>query len=220
MDVGRSFAYVLEDEEWWKKILIGGLLSLIPIVGQFYVLGYVLEAIKNVIDGREVPLPEVLENFGGRIVKGLLLSVIALVYALPIIILVGCPGAALGIFTEQLAESEAAGIIIAVVSVCFGGLGVILGILLGLIMPFAWAKYADTGQMGAAFQIGEIFGMLRNNIGPAFIVLLVSALASFAASLVGSLLCGIGLPFAMLYGQLVMAFLYGSIYRTARDSVL
>ena len=61
MDIGRSFSYILEDEDWWKKVLIGGLLTLIPIIGPFYGLGYLLEAIKNVISGREVPLPEALE---------------------------------------------------------------------------------------------------------------------------------------------------------------
>ena len=37
MDIGRSFSYILEDEEWWKKILIGGLLTLIPVF-TFYFL--------------------------------------------------------------------------------------------------------------------------------------------------------------------------------------
>ena len=63
MDIGRSFTYVLDDDEWWKKVLLGGLLSLIPIVGPLYAIGYVLEVISNVIGGRETPLPEAVENF-------------------------------------------------------------------------------------------------------------------------------------------------------------
>lgn len=93
MDIGRAFSYLTEDQDWWKKVLIGGLLSLIPIVGPFYALGYVIEAMKNVIDRRETPLPEVLENFGGKLVKGIMLSIVIFIYFLPFIIISGCSSA-------------------------------------------------------------------------------------------------------------------------------
>ena len=58
MDIGRSFTFITEDKEWWQKVLLGGLLSLIPIVGQFYAVGYSIQVLKATIEGREIPLPE------------------------------------------------------------------------------------------------------------------------------------------------------------------
>ncbi len=40
MDVGRSISYVFQDPDWIKKILIGGVLSVIPIFGTLVTLGY------------------------------------------------------------------------------------------------------------------------------------------------------------------------------------
>jgi uncharacterized membrane protein len=58
--------------------------------------------------------------------------------------------------------------------------------------------------------------MLKSNIGPAFIVLLVNGLVAFVAMIVGTIICGVGIVFTMFYAQLVMAFLYGSLYRQAK----
>ena len=79
------------------------------------------------------------------------------------------------------------------------------------------ATYAESGQFGAALKVGDIFAMLRSNIGPAVIVLLMNFVAAFAASLVGSILCGIGIFATAVYAQLVLAFLYGTLYRQAKS---
>ena len=89
---------------------------------------------------------------------------------------------------------------------------------MALVQPFAWGKFVETGQFGEAFKFSEILDMLKANIGPALIVLLVYALASFLASMVGSILCGIGLFFTMFYAQLVSAYLFGTLYRQARGA--
>jgi hypothetical protein len=220
MDVGRSFSYVFDDEEWWKKVLIGGLLTLIPVVGGFYGMGYMIQTLTNVIRGREVPLPEATDSFGGKLMKGLLAWVIGLIYALPLIIVSTCAGAGSGIFASVIDDANTAGTVGAVWSACFGCVSLLYGILMGLVLPFALATYADTEQFGDALKLGDIFGMLRENIGPAFVVLLVSILAGIVASIAGTILCGIGLFATMLYAQLVMAYLYGNLYLKAKPAVL
>ena len=92
--------------------------------------------------------------------------------------------------------------------------------MFSLFVPFVWAQYATTEKFGDAFQLGKIFGMLKDNIGPAFIVMIVVGAAGFVASLAGTLLCGVGLIFASFYVQLVSAFLYGLLYNKARTAVL
>ena len=220
MDIGRSFTFITEDEDWLKKILLGGLISLIPIIGQFYLMGYVLETLRNVLQGREIPLPDVTEDFGDKLLKGLLLSVITFIYFLPITLVSSCSGIASSVFADALEESEAAGTIIAAWSGCFGCLSLVYGILVGLLLPYIWSKYAETGQFGDAFKLSEFFALLRNNLGPTIVVMLVSWLASAVAGIAGTIACVIGLIFTMFYAQLVTAFLFGSLYRQAKATTL
>ena len=80
MDIGSAFTYMFDDQDWLKKIAIGGGITLgaiilLPIlVGLALFLplsGYMLETLKNVRDGRPTPLPE-WANFGDLFSKGLM----------------------------------------------------------------------------------------------------------------------------------------------------
>ncbi len=215
MDIGRSFSYITEDEEWWKKVLIGGLLTLIPVIGPFYGIGYMIEALRNVIDGRELPLPEALEGFGDKLVRGLLASVILFIYCLPLIIIGSCAGGGAAAFSGGIGDRDTADLSAAIWGVCFGCLSVVLGLAVGLLAPFVLATYAATGEFGAALKVGTILPMMWKNIGPAFVVLLVVALAGVIAAIAGTLLCGIGLFATAFYAQLVTASLYGTLYLKA-----
>jgi hypothetical protein len=223
MDIGRSFTYITQDQDWVKKVLLGGVIMLIPVVGPLFALGFMLETMRNIIAGREVPLPEI-GDFGGKLVEGLKIWVISFVYSLPVILFAICAQA--GNLTPILAENadrdtvEVLTTISIGVSACCGCLMLLYSILAGLILPFAWGKYAETGEFGAAFQLSELFEMLKDNIGPAFIVLLVGGLAALVAEIVGLIACGIGLLFTLFYAQLIMAFLYGSLYRQAKPVAL
>jgi len=89
MDIGKAFTYVFEDEDWVKKVLIGGVINLIPIVGLLFTSGYMLETLKNVMEGHPLPLPE-WDDWGGKFMKGLMAAIIGLVYSLPVIVLTLC----------------------------------------------------------------------------------------------------------------------------------
>jgi len=216
MDIGRSFSYITEDEDWWKQVLIGGLLTLIPVIGPFYALGYMVQAVKNVIEGRELPLPDALEDFGDKLLKGLLLAVIMLIYALPLIVIAACSGVGIGIFSSAASNTDTVDTISSIWGVCFGCVGALYGVLLGVLAPFIYATYADTGDFGAAVKVGRNWGMFQKNIGPAFIVFLVTILAGLLASVAGTILCGIGLFATSFFANLVIAYLYGSLYRQAK----
>jgi len=47
MDIGKAFSFVTEDSDALKKILIGGIISMIPIVN-FAAMGYIVEVIRRV----------------------------------------------------------------------------------------------------------------------------------------------------------------------------
>jgi len=171
--------------------------------------------LKNIIEGREGPLPDLIEDFGDKLVQGLLVSVMMIVYFLPLILI----GAVLGgtiAAVASTADEDVVGIVSAVMGSCMGLAMLILGILAGLFLPYAWAKYAESGQFGEAFRLSEIFQLFKANVGQTLLVLLILAVLGTIASSVGSAACGIGVAFTTFYAQLVTSFLYGKLYLQAQ----
>ena len=90
MEFGKAFTFPFEDQEWLMKLGIAALVMLIPILGQFIVMGWALEVTRRVIQRDPQPLPD-WSDFVGHLVRGLQVAVIGFVYALPIILLSSCP---------------------------------------------------------------------------------------------------------------------------------
>jgi len=77
-----SIAWPSRDPQWVSKILLTGLILLIPIVGQLVVFGWMLAALDNLRAGRP-ELPPAGFSYIGR---GLPLFVVYLVYGLAIVV--------------------------------------------------------------------------------------------------------------------------------------
>jgi len=86
MDIGKAFGFVFEDHDWVTKVLIGGVMSLLSplLIGVFFLAGYSVDLIKNVMNDVDPPLPR-WDDLGDKAVKGIKLTVIFLVWAIPII---------------------------------------------------------------------------------------------------------------------------------------
>jgi hypothetical protein len=212
MDIGKAFGFVFDDENWIVKVLVGGVLSLIPFVGQILMYGYGLELMQNVIQGRSRPLPE-WDDWGGKLVKGIMYLVISFVYALPIVLLGICFGLLITVLGVAEAE-EAINVVGSLGGVCFGGFALLYGVLLTLALPPAIGRYLETGELGAAFRLGEVFALVRDNIGAWIIALVLTLLAGLIASL-GIILCFVGVLFTAFWANLVMMYLWGDVYRQA-----
>jgi hypothetical protein len=205
MDIGKSFTYVFDDEDWVTKILIGALFVLLSfiVIGIPFVLGYIVETVKNVMDGNPRPLPD-WADLGPIFTKGLMLFLILLIYSLPIIF-VSCLTWMGGIIAE---ESEAVGAFLA----CMNCLSVLWGFLVSVVTPAATIRYALTGEFISGFQFGRIFNFIANNLANYIIAFLLSMLASTIGAL-GVILCGVGVLFTSLWASLVEAHLFGQVYR-------
>jgi len=212
MDIEKAFSFVFDDEDWIVKVLIGGVLSLIPFLGVILLYGYGLELMQNVMQGRSKPLPE-WDDWGGKLVKGIMYLVIGIVYALPIIILGVCFGGLAGAIGATGAE-DAANVVGTAGGICLGGLGILYGIFLNLALPPAIGRYLETGELGTAFRFGEVFALLRDNIGAWLIAMVLSWLVGLIASL-GLILCVVGVLFTAFWANLVMMYLWGDVYRQA-----
>ncbi len=209
MDFGKAFTFVFEDEDWLKKIALGGLLSLIPIIGIFLVIGYGLEVTKRVIKGDAEVLPD-WSDFGGYLTKGFLVFLITFVYLLPVIVIQAC--SSIPFLFENANDTMLT--IFTVLTICFGCLTTLYSIAAYLVLPAAVARYAATDEVGAAFKLSEIFKQVKDNLGTYGMVLLGGIVASLVASL-GTIACVIGVLFTMVYAMAVNGHLWGQAYNVS-----
>lgn len=216
MDFAKAFSYVFDDSNWVQKIVIGGLLSIIPIFGQLIVLGYMVSISRNVINGNPHPLPE-WSDFGQFLVDGLYVFVISLVYVLPILIVmcvILLPALAIG---GAFSENGDAGAIGAVGTCCFTIFAVIYGAALGwLLLPAAIAHYADKGDFMAALRFTEILSITRANPISFLMAFVVTLVAGFVAGF-GVILCFVGVWFTSFYAQCVTGHAYAQAYVVAKE---
>ncbi len=212
MDIGSAFTYMFDDEDWIKKILIGGVATLlgIVIVPLFLVTGYMLQTLKNVRDQQPRPLPE-WDDYGTLLTKGLMLFLISLVYMLPILLL-ACVSGVMNGFAPQMDQDMAE--VVVIIAGCLSCVQGLLGLVIGLILPAAIIRYAEYDTFGSAFQFGAIFSFISNNLGDYIIVVLIGWVAQFIASFGVLLLC-IGVFFTSFWSVLVMGHLYGQLARKA-----
>ena len=94
------------------------------------------------------------------------------------------------------------------------------GLFLLLISPAIYIRLAVTGRLGAAFEIGKLWALTRDNLGNVILALLLVFVAGLIAAVVGSLgillLCVgflVTVPLATLWQYLVQAHLFGQIGR-------
>jgi hypothetical protein len=175
MDFQQAFTFMFKDEDWIKKVLLGVLISLIPIFGQFAVVGYMLAIIRNVKTGEPRPLPEwdeVVQYF----VDGLKSWVVSLVYSLPVIVL-SCPLMLIGFLPLLAGNNEDMMGILAGVSGILALLlslpAVLYGLLLGLVSPVLFIRLAETGQISDCLRVREVVRFTFANIGSILIALLI-----------------------------------------------
>lgn len=218
MDIGKAFSFVFEDSNWVSKIIIGGIIAIIPIIGWFFVMGYVIAVARNVIQGNPQPLPE-WSDFGQLFIDGLYGLVIAFVYVLPIIIL-ACVIMLPASLIADAADSGGGDALLTLTSCFFAAFAVIYGILVGwLFIPAALGRYADTNDLASALRFNEVLDISRADPAAFLIALLIAWLASFLAGF-GIILCCIGVIFTSFYAQCVTGHVYGQAYARAREKAI
>jgi hypothetical protein len=223
VDIGKSFTFVFEDDQWIVKILIaaailaiGALFSwmlLIPLILAWALLGgYAVEIIRKVLRGELDSLPE-WDDWGTLLVDGLKVIVIGIVYALPLIILSLCLGVPIGAFSQDAPGASSW------LSACLSCFALLYAIAISLVYPAAVAFFAAEGDMAAAFRFGEVFAFVRDNIATYLVTFLMSWVASFIGNL-GGLVCGLGWLVTMPYAVMVVGHLYGQAYVEAKEELL
>lgn len=215
MDFGRGVTYIRRDPAWLGKVIIGSLISLVPIL-QFAAVGYAMAALRNVYTGRETPLPEWGENFGDHFVRGLLAAVIQLIYGLPMVVPV-CAVFGLSWFTTLASRSEDVSAA-PVAMLCLMPFLFIAGLLLSVLGMVATARYAVSGDFGQALRFGEVIAEFRRGLGAWLGMLLTLVLGGFALVLGITITCGLGILLSF-YFTLVQYHWMAQAYRQSSGPV-
>lgn len=197
MDIGRAFTFMFDDDDWLKKIAIGGLIMLIPILN-LVALGYVIRALRNAREGRALPLPE-WDDWGDDFVRGLLITIATFIYTLPMLIAVLLGVAASGVFREQ--------------ACMWAGYcpGMLWALLVAFITPALYLQYAKHDNFGALFHFGEIWHIVADKFSNYLVAVLMAWVAMIVASVIGSVACGLGVAWTSLWAYLVQAHLMAQV---------
>lgn len=200
MDFSRSFTYIAEDEKWLIKIIIGGLISLIPIAN-FAATGFAVLTIKRAKEGEVPVLPE-WSDFPNLFMVGLKYVIGIFLLSLPALILT------LFAFGTTIFSDHK------LFKLAFSGISLLLGLaaglyflLLFLLLPAIYLNFARKMSLSSFFEFSEIFRIALSdpslyimalvNVFIAFLVVIVLSAVPFIGSIISI--------FASFYSQLVIS---------------
>lgn len=215
MDISKSLTFVLSDDRWLKKFLVGTIIIFFSflIIPMFFFYGYMIEIVRNVMDDLDYPLPE-WDNWGKLFKEGFALFLVGFVYTLPIWLLTCC--SLLFIIPGASMEGEISDAILGIGIVALMGLLCLMFIFIAayaLISPAIMIQYARKGEISACFRLNEIVAITRDNIGDVLLTLIVLFGLSMVLSLVFIVpILGWFIAFgASIYLGFVTSHLYGQI---------
>lgn len=192
MDFVRALTFPFDDQDWLKKLGLAILIPFIPLIGQWAIQGWSFEITKRVKRNDPVPLPD-WSDFGGHIMKGLMLWLALMIYQIPTLIF-ACVASfvwvipALGGGDEN--ATAALGGLTMVVLACCGCLIALYAVAASIVYWGGVIRYIDHEEFGTFFQIGDNFALVRNNIGDFGMALLYVILGGLLAGLVSGTFIG------------------------------
>jgi uncharacterized protein DUF4013 len=222
LDFARAFRFVVDDPDWIKKILIGGVFTLLSaiLVGAPFVSGYFVRLLRNVAHGHERPLPP-WDDLGGLFIDGLRGMVVYLGYLVAALILPLTLG---GVLLAMIAVSSHAGrtgdvvgTMAAVGMMAAYALGGVMMLAAMLYVPAALLRFVVYDRVAAAFEPREVVGIIQRNLGNYLLALVLYLVANFASQ-IGVVLCCVGVFPLSFWSVCILAWGLGEVAR--RDPVL
>lgn len=213
-NLSDNLTFMFRDPSWKMKVLLGGVLSVIPILG-FATAGYMLAVIRNIRDSRLPVMPDWGPEFGEFFTRGFVLAIITFIYTIPSLII-----SSIGSVMAQSSEGF----------VAFLGWLFMLGMLAYSVAVFfivqaAVVQYAITSQFSSAFNFPVLFVTVKNNVGRMLKTLAIYLIGGMVAGILvavlvlipcigwlATILISVGIIF---YLEMVMAYNAGFIARNA-----
>jgi uncharacterized protein DUF4013 len=205
--ITEAFVWPVRDPEWVGKIVIIGLINLIPILGAINGIGWMLASLDRLRAGEEKLAPANLDNLG----RGARVFVVELIYAVGVVaigMVLYIP--ALGITVHQNQGHANAGLIALAFLLTLAAFGLIaLGSLALTFMLPSVILATDTGGIAAGLHVGAVLKRSRGNPINTLVTGLMLIAASFVSSL-GVIACGVGAIFTAAYAQAMQAWIIRS----------
>jgi len=196
--VGDSFGWAFRDPQWLQKMLVQGLIVLIPIVGWIAMTGWLMMAFENAREGKNELPPA-----GFHLDRGIAIFVMFLVYSIvldiPAFILYGLGGG-----TSSAGSSNNAAAAAASGFFSLGGLwGFVARLILAFLTPSLIVNTYHRGFAGG-FDIERVWHMATVNVSNS----VVAGLIVFVASLIGGfgfVICCVGIIFTIPFENAITA---------------
>jgi hypothetical protein len=205
MDFGNAFVYMFSSKEWIKKMVLGTAMALVPILGQFVLIGWTLDVLRNLKQKDPDPLPEWTgDDFARWLGRGLGLSVTVVTFLLPVIVIAvilwGCGAIGLSVLGG---DGETLG---GVVGLCMACISLILYFVIGLGALVVFVRYASTDQIDVGLEYVKNFQLVAANIAPLLIIVVLVLIMFLIGAIVGVLTLGVLFLVLPVYSYLVLAY--------------
>jgi len=216
MDIGKAFTFAFDDEDKIKKLLIGAVVMLVPIVN-FAGLGYMIRLIRNVQAGVEYPLPD-WDEFGDHFVNGLKVLVGILFYSIPLLLLI-CVFGVVGTGLSNSVNTSDIDDVMGILAACLGCLAMLFGLIPYLFLPALLIRYAETEEISSLIRVGELWSYIQQDVGGYVIVLAIGFVAFNFLAPLGIIACGVGLFLTQWWAYLIFAHLTGQFARNTAMAI-
>lgn len=211
MNIGEALRFTTQDKKWIEKIAIGAVL-IFTVIGWLAVVGWMLELIRRVVRADPEVLPP-WTHVGKYFVDGLMVGIIGLIWMLPLIVISACAGG-LGAVAASLGSNDSSGGgAFVFLNVCLGLLALPYALVVSFLYPPMMGIYAMQGTFAEAVNPAKAWRLARANLGGFAVAWLLAGIVGFAASLIGTILCVIGVYPLGAYASAVGGHLYGQAYR-------
>ncbi len=183
IDLENALKFPTKDKEWKRRVLIGGLLNIIPVIN-FFPIGYAYRIFRQALRRQKISLVE-WDDWGDLFVQGFIVFLIALLYNIATLILFAIHPI----------------------------LGFLAAIAVALLFPMALAQYAMSENFSQAFHIKNVWIRIQQTRNDYLVAWLVMVAISIVLLIIATIpiLGWIVAAIIGFYAYLVFAVLFGEI---------
>jgi hypothetical protein len=192
---GDAFGWPFRDPGWVGKILVQGLINIIPVLGQMALFGWMLGSLDNLRQGRQE-----LQGAGfGNLGRGAILWVVYFVYG----VIIGVVAGAITLIGAAAGHGDTSSGVYAAFSLIANLLELIGYVILALCFPTI-VLLTDREGIGGGLNFPRVLSTIQLNSGTALQAGLFAIIASIIGA-VGVVVCCVGLIFTVPYGSAILA---------------